>query len=62
MALSIVTNTASVQATAAASGADRDFETSMARLSTGKRINSASYGASGVVIASRLGSKISGMD
>ncbi len=51
-----------MQATYAASGADRDFKTSVGRLLTGKRINSASYDASGVVIASRLCSEIPGMD
>jgi flagellin-like hook-associated protein FlgL len=51
-----------VQATCAASGADRDFKTSVASLLTGRRINSASYDASGVVIASHHCSEIPGMD
>ena len=42
MALSIGTNTAALQAAAAASSVNRDLGTSMARLSTGMRINSAS--------------------
>ncbi|MDG2405877.1 MAG: flagellin FliC, partial [Paracoccaceae bacterium] len=41
MALSIATNNAALQAAAAASSVNREMETSMARLSTGKRINSA---------------------
>jgi flagellin len=62
MALSIATNTAALQASAAASSVNRDLETSMARLSTGKRINSASDDAAGVAIASRLTAEIHGTD
>jgi flagellin len=62
MALSIATNTAALQASAAASSVNRDLETSMARLSTGKRINSASDDAAGVAIASRLTAEIRGTD
>jgi flagellin len=62
MALTIGTNVASLQASAAASSVNRDLETSMARLSTGKRINSASDDAAGVAIASRLSSEIRGTD
>ena len=62
MALTIGTNVASLQASAAASSVNRDLETSMARLSTGKRINSAADDASGVAIASRLSSEIRGTD
>ena len=40
----------------------RDMETSMARLSTGKRINSASDDAAGVAISSRLSAEIRGTD
>jgi flagellin len=53
---------ASLQASAAASSVNRDLETSMARLSTGKRINSAADDAAGVAIASRLSSEIRGTD
>ena len=60
MALTIGTNVASLQASAAASSVNRDLETSMARLSTGKRINSAADDAAGVAIASRLSSEIRG--
>ena len=62
MALTIGTNVASLQASAAASSVNRDLETSMGRLSTGKRINSASDDAAGVAIASRLSSEIRGTD
>ena len=62
MALTIGTNVASLQASAAASSVNRDLETSMARLSTGKRINSAADDAAGVTIASRLSSEIRGTD
>ena len=51
MALTIGTNVASLQASAAASSVNRDLETSMTRLSTGKRINSAADDAAGVAIA-----------
>jgi flagellin len=60
MALSIATNSAALQATAAASSVNRDMETSMERLSTGKRINTAADDAAGVAIASRLSSEIRG--
>ena len=62
MALTIGTNVASLQASAAASSVNRDLETSMARLSTGKRINSAADDAAGVAIASRLTTEIRGTD
>ena len=62
MALTIGTNVASLQASAAASSVNRDLETSMARLSSGKRINSAADDAAGVAIASRLSSEIRGTD
>ena len=62
MTLTIATNTAALQAAAAASSVNRDMETSMARLSTGKRINAASDDAAGVAIASRLSAEIRGTD
>ena len=62
MALSIGTNTAALRAAEAASSVNRNMETFMARLSTGKRINSASDDAAGVAIASRLCSEIRGTD
>ena len=54
MALAIATNNAALRAAASASSVNRDMETSMARLSSGKRINSASDDAAGVAISSRL--------
>ena len=47
-------------AAASATSVNKDMETSMERLSTGKRINSASDDAAGVAIASRLSSEIRG--
>ena len=62
MALAIATNNAALRAAAAASGVNRDMEISMARLSSGKRINSASDDAAGVAISSRLSAEIRGTD
>ena len=60
MALSIATNTSALDAAAAAASVITSLETSMERLSIGKRINSASDDAAGVAIASRLSSEIRG--
>ena len=60
MALSIATNTSALDAAAAAASVSTSLETSMERLSTGKRINSASDDVAGVAIASRLSSEIRG--
>ena len=60
MALSIATNTSALDAAAEAASVSTSLETSMERLSTGKRINSASDDAAGVAIASRLSSEIRG--
>jgi flagellin len=60
MALSIATNTGALMAAASASSVNKEMETSMERLSTGKRINSAADDAAGVAIASRLTSEIRG--
>ena len=60
MALSVNTNVASLNAMAAASKINNDMETSMNRLSTGKRINTAADDAAGVAIAARLTSEIKG--
>ena len=62
MALAIATNNSALQAAAAASSVNRSMETSMERLSTGKRISSASDDATGVSIASRLSSEIRGVN
>jgi flagellin len=60
MALTVATNTGALMAQAAASSVNKDMEISMERLSTGKRINSASDDAAGVAIASRLTAEIKG--
>ena len=60
MALSVSTNTGALMAQAAASSVNKEMEVSMARLSTGQRINSAADDAAGVAIASRLTSEIRG--
>ena len=60
MALTIGTTVASIQALALVSGFNSDLETSMARLSTGKRINSAAD--AGMAIASQLNAEIWGTD
>ena len=60
MALAIATNNSALQAAAAASSVNSSMETSMERLSTGKRINSAADDAAGVAIASRLSSEVRG--
>jgi flagellin len=60
MALTVATNTGALMAQAAASSVNKDMEVSMERLSTGKRINSASDDAAGVAIASRLTAEIKG--
>jgi flagellin len=60
MALSIGTNISALDAAAALFSLGRNIETSMERLSTGKRINSASDDAAGVGISSRLSAEIRG--
>ena len=60
MALTVATNTGALMAQAAASSVNKEMETSMERLSTGKRINGASDDAAGVAIASRLTAEIKG--
>ena len=51
MALAIATNNAALQAAASASSVNRDMETSMARLSSGLRINSANDDAAALYAA-----------
>merc|ERR1712166_522876 len=58
MALAIPTSSAALQASASASKASADMETSMERIATGKRINSSADDAAGVAISSRLTSEI----
>jgi len=60
VALTIGTNNAALNSAASASSVNRDIEISMARLSSGKRINSASDDAAGVAISSRLTAEIRG--
>jgi flagellin len=60
MSLSIGTNNAALRAAEAVSISTRSMETSMERLSTGKRINASSDDAAGVAIASRLSVEILG--
>lgn len=60
MALTVATNSGALMAQAAATSVNKSMETSMERLSTGKRINSAADDAAGVAIASRLTSEIRG--
>jgi flagellin len=60
MALTVATNTGALMAQSAASSVNKELELSMERLSTGKRINSASDDAAGVAIASRLSAEIKG--
>jgi flagellin len=60
MSLSIGTNNAAMRAAEAVSIVARSMETSMERLSSGRRINSASDDAAGVAIASRLSAEILG--
>ena len=62
MALTVSTNTGALMAQAAASSVNKDMETSMQRLSTGKRINSASDDAAGVAIASRMEASYRGLN
>jgi len=60
MALNINTNIGAIGAAAAASSVNKSMETSMTRLSTGLRINTAADDAAGVAIASRLTADIRG--
>jgi flagellin len=60
MPFSIITNPVDSQTAQAISSANKAIETSMERLSTGSRINSASDDAAGVAISSRFNSEILG--
>ena len=62
MALSVATNIGALAASKAASSVNSSMETSMARLSSGKRINSAADDSAGLAIASRLTSEARGLD
>jgi flagellin len=58
MALAIATNTGALVAAASATRVNKDMETSMERLSTGKRINSAADDAAGLAISTRMDSQV----
>ena len=60
--LSINTNVGALQAATASYSVNKSMETSMNRLSTGKRINSAADDAAGLQISQRLTAEIRGID
>jgi flagellin len=60
--LSIGISTSALNAQASASSVLRDMETSMQRLSTGKRINAARDDSAGAAISSRMSSEIGGTE
>ena len=62
MALSVATNVGALSAAVSASSVNRSMETSMARLSSGSRINSAADDAAGLSIATRLEAEARGLD
>jgi len=62
MALSVATNIGALAASKAATSVNSAMETSMARLSSGKRINSAADDSAGLAIAARLTSEARGLD
>ncbi|MFT6918671.1 MAG: flagellin [Cognaticolwellia sp.] len=61
MALSVITNTASLNAQRNLTKSGNDLATSMERLSSGMRINSAKDDAAGLQISNRLTSQINGL-
>ena len=61
MALSVITNTASLNAQRNLSKSGSALQTSMQRLSSGMRINSAKDDAAGLQIANRLTSQVNGL-
>ena len=60
--LSINTNVGALKAAQASYSVNKSMETSMERLSTGKRINSAMDDAAGLQIANRLTAEIQGLN
>ena len=60
MPISVNTNVGALTALASANSTNKSLETSMARLASGKRINSAADDAAGMAIASRLTAEIRG--
>ncbi len=61
MALSVITNTSSINAQRNLSKSSAGLQTSMQRLSSGMRINSAKDDAAGMQIANRLTSQVNGL-
>ena len=61
MSMIINTNVAALNAQLAQSRTNDAMETAMQRLSTGKKINSASDDAAGMAIAARMESQIKGL-
>ena len=61
MALSVITNTSSINAQRNLSTSSEGLATSMQRLSSGMRINSAKDDAAGMQIANRLTSQVNGL-
>lgn len=59
--LSLYTNAASLSTLSAMNSTQKDLATSMQRLGTGQRINSAMDDAAGLQIATRLNAQVSGM-
>ena len=59
--LSINTNVGALQAASASYSVNKSMETSMQRLSTGKRINSSADDAAGHAIANRMTAEIQGL-
>jgi len=62
MALQINTNIGALMAANSASSINREMETSMARLSTGQRINAARDDAAGMAVANRFSAEIKGFN
>ena len=60
--LSINTNVGALQAASASYSVNKSMETSMQRLSTGKRVNSAADDAAGLQISQRLTAEIKGIN
>ncbi|MGA1218752.1 MAG: flagellin, partial [Pseudomonadales bacterium] len=62
MALVVNTNVASITSQMYVNQTNKDMADTMARLSSGKRINTAADDAAGVAIASRLTSEVRGIN
>ncbi len=62
MALSVQTNTAALTAQRSLASTDNMLSTSMARLSSGLRVNSAKDDAAGLAIAERMNAQVRGMN